>query len=341
MDQPLSQRRRTGGYQPPPETQTFESFDLGISQQGKVIFCCVLVCVVFVAGIVTSLGAVPPLHLGIKYSTFSKAANLNDIYTPGLYLTGPFNNFILFPSDVRNIEFSNIQRIQQAGLRYAPLHTRTKEGLGLHLQVSLQYRLIPQNLSMLYSEFNQNYEQVFVSSVRDVLIKAASEYEATQLWEERDVFSHKMQQMVDHELRKTYAECWGLQLMVIDLPNGFERSIVQTQVQKQMMFIREQQQVSTKIRAETSVIKAEYDRQVKVLMADGHANYTVITKEAEANAERRKIQVESEALGIVKKSLQLSPEGLVRYQQYGAFDDLNQASLMYGFGKDQALLKLS
>lgn len=27
-------------------------------------------------------------------------------------------------------------------------------------QVSLQYRLIPQNISSLYSEFNQNYEQV-------------------------------------------------------------------------------------------------------------------------------------------------------------------------------------
>ncbi|CAK9118335.1 unnamed protein product [Durusdinium trenchii] len=79
--------------------------------------------------------------------------------------------------EVRHIEFSNIDRIKAAGLRYAPLHTRTKEGLGLHLQVSLQYRLIPQNLSALYSEFNQNYEQVFVSSVRDVLIKAASEYE--------------------------------------------------------------------------------------------------------------------------------------------------------------------
>lgn len=337
MDQALSQQRRSGGYQPPPEMP----MDLGISDHAKIICCGVTVLVACVAFLVTSLGAVPPLHLGIKYSTFTKAADMNQIFGPGLYMTGPFNNFILFPSDVRNIEFSNIDRIETAGLRYAPLHTRTKEGLGLHLQVSLQYRLIPQNISSLYSEFNQNYEQVFVSSVRDVLIKAASEYEATQLWEERDIFSQKMQQMVDHELRKTYAECWGLQLMVIDLPDGFEQSIVQTQVQKQMLFIREQQQVSTKIRAETSVIKAEYDRKVKVLMADGHANYTVVTKEAQANAERRKIQMESEALAIVKKSLHLSPEGLVRYQQYGALDDLNQASLMYGFGPDQALLKPS
>ncbi|CAK9118385.1 unnamed protein product [Durusdinium trenchii] len=289
--------------------------------------------------------------------------------------------------EVRHIEFSNIDRIKAAGLRYAPLHTRTKEGLGLHLQVSLQYRLIPQNLSALYSEFNQNYEQVFVSSVRDVLIKAASEYEAVskelefwipelvigevihqwpewavltsslatvisaedeseevseyyeeweeaaQLWEERDLFSQKMC------LAQTLTVIDG-QLMIIDLPDGFEHSIVQTQVQKQMMFIREQQQVSTKIRAETSVIKARGPpSKSQVLMADGHANYTVVTKEASATAERRKIDVESEALTIIKNSLHLSPQGLVLYQQYGALDDLEEASLMYGFGAQQTLLK--
>ena len=36
-------------------------------------------------------------------------------------------------------------------------------------QVSLQYRLIPQNLSMLYSEFNQNYEQARVACANNFL----------------------------------------------------------------------------------------------------------------------------------------------------------------------------
>jgi len=299
----------------------------------------VILAVLSAFGAAACLGAVPPLHLGIRYSTFSKAADLADVYHPGLYIIGPFNNFILFPSDVQHIEFTNIERIKSAGLRYAPLHTRTKEGLGLHLQVSLQYRLIPENISALYSEFNQNYEQVFVSSVRDVLIKAASEYEATQLWEERDLFSQKMQKMADKELRKTYAECWGLQLMVIDLPNGFETSIVQTQVQKQMMFIREQQQASTQIRAQTSVIQAEFDRKVKVILADGQANYTITTKEAQANAEKQKIQTESEALRSIRQRLSIDPAGLIRYQQYGALEDLEEAVVMFGFGKDQAVFR--
>jgi len=285
-----------------------------------------------------SLGSVPPLHYGIRYNHFSKATDTSTVYEPGRYLIGPFNRFLLFPSTVQNLEFANEPHIRVAGIRYEPLHTRTKEGLGLHLQVSLQYRLIQEHLGRLYNEFNQNYEQVFTSSVRDVLIKAASEYEATQLWEEREKFGNIMQRMVSEELEKTYAECWGLQLMIIDLPDDYESSIVRTQVQKQSLLMREQEQVSAKTRAETKVIQAEYQRRVKVILAEGHANYTLLTKKAQAEAQQNKIGVESDVLGELKTKLHLGTDGLVRYQKYGAMDDLGEASVFYGFGGPSSMM---
>lgn len=285
-----------------------------------------------------SLGSVPPLHYGIKYNHFSKAADTATVYSPGRYLIGPFNKFLLFPSIVQNLEFVTDPHIAVAGIRYPPLHTRTKEGLGLHLQVSLQYLLQQENLGRLYEEFNQNYESVFTSSVRDVLIKAASEYEATQLWEDRQTFGDRMQKMVSTKLEKTYAQCWGLQLMIIDLPDDFESSIVRTQVQKQSLLMREQEQQSLKIRAETKVIQAEYARKVKIIMAEGQANYTVTTKEAQAEAQKNKIGVESEVLGELKTKLKLGADGLVRYQKYGAMDDLADASLFYGFSGPSTMM---
>lgn len=280
---------------------------------------------------VMSLGTVPPLHMGIRYNGFSKAADTTTIYSPGRYLIGPFNKFMLFPATVQSIEFADLMQLPVMGTRYEPLHTRTKDGLGLHLQVALQYRLNPDDLGKLYSEFNMNYEPVITSSVRDTLIRAASEYEATKLWEERQQFGDRMQDMVNKELKKAYASCWGLQLLLIDLPDVFEHRIVVTQIQKQSMFIKEQEQLSTQIKAETDVIQAEYDRQVKVLMAGGQANYTLTTKEAQAEATKRKIAVESGVLAGVKTDLGLSPDGLVTYQRYGALDDLESASVYYGF----------
>jgi len=278
-----------------------------------------------------SLGAVTPLHYGIRYNSFTKAAQTNDIYVPGRYFIGPWNSFLLFPSNVQTIEFANEPGLAVSGIRYEPLHTRTKEGLGLHLQVSLQYRLNKEHLGKLYSEFNMNYAQVFISSLRDVLIKAASEYEATQLWTERAFVGDVMQQLVNKELQNMYAECWGLQLMVIDLPDLFENSIVHTQVQKQSVRTRQNEQISARIHAETTVIKAEYDRKVKVLMAQGHANFTFTTKQAQAHAQRKRIDTESDILGQVKDELKLDAEGLVLYQKYGALDDLDAASVFFGF----------
>eukprot|EP00439_Symbiodinium_sp_Y106_P019833 s2267_g2.t1 len=39
---------------------------------------------------------------------------------------------------------------------------------------------------------------------------------------------------------------------------------------------------SAQIRAVTSVIESEYDRQIKVIRATGSANYTLITRRAKA-----------------------------------------------------------
>lgn len=298
-----------------------------------------LVCLLLACGFATvSVEAVPPLFYAIKYNQFTKTADTSAVYESGRYFIGPFNTFLYFPANVKTIEFSNEPKIRMGdATRYESLHTRTKEGLGLYLQVSLQYRLKKETVGQLYSEFNQNYDQVFISSVRDMLIKSASEYEAADLWRHRKAFGDKMQQLVDQQLRTTYAECWGLQLWVIDLPDNFEASIVKTQVQKQMMLLREQEQVSTNIRAETSVIKAEYDRKVKVMMAGATANFTVTTKSAKAYAQQNVIEAESAVLASLRDVLGLSSAGLVRYQKYDAIDDLEDANILYGFSGSQVL----
>lgn len=298
-------------------------------------FVCLIILGLFA---ICSLGAVAPLTYSIRYNTFTKAAQTNDVYGPGRYFIGPWNSFLVFPSNIQTIEFANKPGLQVSGIRYEPLHTRTKEGLGLHLQVSLQYRLKKEHLGKLYSEFNMNYAQVFISSLRDVLIKAASEYEAAQLWAERAEVGDTMQKLVDTELRKMYAECWGLQLMVIDLPDLFENSIVHTQVQKQSVRTRRNEQISTQIHAETTVIKAEFDRKVKVLMAQGQANYTLTTKQAAAHAQQRRIDVEANVLAQVQDELKLGPDNLVLYQKYGALDDLDSANVFFGFGDDAKVM---
>jgi len=295
-----------------------------------------LVCTAIFAAF--SLGAVPPLHYGIMYNVFNKQANIDDTKGPGRYFILPWNTFLLFPADVQTIEFTGEPRLEASGLRFPALHTRTKEGLALHLQVSLQYQLDADKVGYLYREFNKNYEQMFTSTIRDTLIRAASQYEAFQLWEERENVGIRMQEMVGAALNRTYATCWGLQLMVIELPNLFESSIVKTQVQKQKVATRRYEQEATRVRAVTSVIAAEFDKKVTVIKAGGKANYTLATKEAQARARSRTLNVEGNILKGIKDNLRLSPQELIRYQQFSSLQALENASLYYGFQDNTQIL---
>lgn len=291
-------------------------------------------CLVLLASFLGySLGSVEPLHYGIRYNFFNKYADVNTVYGPGRHLIGPWSTFLIFPADIRSVEFTDETLLHPAGLRYPALHTRTKEGLALHLQVSLQYRLTKDKVGMLYTEFNQAYEEMFVSTIRDTLIRAAADYEAWQLWTERSKVGAKMQEMVNDALEVTYATCWGLQLMVIELPVKFEAAIVATQVQSQKISTREFEQTAAQTRAVTKVIAAEFQRTVKVITAKGQANYTLKTRTARAEARQKVLKVEAVVMESVRSQLKLTGDELVDYQQFVAMSMMGNATLFYGFAE--------
>lgn len=285
-----------------------------------------------------SLGAVPPLQYGIRYNLFNKGADIDNVYGPGRYFIMPWNTFLLFPAAVQTIEFTGEPRLDASGLRFPALHSRTKEGLALHLQVSLQYQLKFDQVGHLYREFNMNYESMFTSTIRDTLIRAASDYEAYQLWDERAVVGEKMQYMVDKALKRTYADCWGLQLMIIELPELFEKSIVKTQVNKQKVATRQFEQEATQVRAQTTVIAAEFDRKVKVIKANGFANYTFACKEAKAKARFKTLGIEGQIITSIKDKLSLNSLELIQYQRLTSVQAMQNASILYGFGDNTQVL---
>merc|ERR1712050_664815 len=126
------------------------------------------------------------------------------------------------------------------------------------------------------------------------------------------------------------------------LPLSFDQSIVATQVQRQNISTMEFAQTATQIRAQTAVIAAEFDRKVKVIKAQGKANFTIVTRSAKAKARSQTLDTEAQVLQDIKSALKLSSEDLVQYQQFAAVQMLRNASVYYGFDDDtQVLLKQS
>ncbi|CAE8642357.1 unnamed protein product, partial [Polarella glacialis] len=333
----------SAAFQDVPEGDSFEMPELSHTSYGGV--GCLVVLSAFFAAI--SVGSVEPLTYGIRYNGFNKYAEVDRVYHNGRYFIGPWNSFVLFPAVAQTIEFSNQPRLVSSGTRkdahwhregYAALHTRTKEGLALDLEVSLQYKLKENEVGLLYEEFNTNYQAMFTSTIRDTLIKAAAEYEAYQLWEERKQVGDRMQELVNEVLAVTYAECWGLQLLDISLPAEFDKSIVATQIQSQTIATMQYLQVATKTRAETRVIEAEFARKVKVIRAGARANYTLTTKVARAKAKQTILNAEASVLGQARTRLKLAAADLVEYQHCNVVKQMSNASLYYGFGQGSQVL---
>merc|ERR1712008_225454 len=103
---------------------------------------CIL-CVFVLLGIIAaiSLDVVPPLHVGIKYNSFAKTADTENVFGPGRYVVGPFTKLVLFPSTAQNIDYEHEPRLRFFGQRTSPLASKTKDGMDIHLRVSLQYKL--------------------------------------------------------------------------------------------------------------------------------------------------------------------------------------------------------
>lgn len=282
---------------------------------GVVLFTIVL--------LLMSMDQVEQNEYGLVFNWVTKSIG-TQVYHGGTHFVGFWNTFVTFPATVQTIEFST-----RLGLRTAEaLHTRTKEGLGLHLSIAFQYKLNPDEIPQLYALTNKMYEALFTRIARDQLLEAASEYEGPQYWMEREAIGDHMRRLVDSQLKASHASLWGLQLIGIDLPDQYEQSITNTQVQQQMVKTRRNEQVAASIRADTEVLRAEFARKIQVVQAGASANATVVEQLAAAEAEKRRIAAEADVLGYARDKMKLSAQGVVEYQQLGAYATLQNATFL-------------
>lgn len=282
--------------------------------------CC---CFLF---LLLSVGTLTPLQYGLTVNLITKQVNSDAVFEGGRHLIGPWKSFLAFPSTRVTVSFDSMKDSQ------GPLQTRTKDGLALTLQLAFQYRIDKDKLGKLFALANQQYEPLFVRNARDVLLKAAADYEAIQYWQQREKIGLEMRDLLNKRLSQVYASCGGLQIMVIDLPPEFEKSIVQTQVTEQMQQTRQHEQDAKRISADTEVLKATYTRNVTVTRNGADALYTQAMGVANAQAQQRLLEVEASAMGKVQEQLKLNPEQMVAYQQFVAYHSLDNASFVYGLG---------
>jgi regulator of protease activity HflC (stomatin/prohibitin superfamily) len=228
-------------------------------------FGILVLIIVIILLLLVSLDSLEPLEVGITYNKITKNIG-TETYESGRYLIGPFKSFLVYPANLVTIEFSDSKSATSE-----PLQTRTGEGLGLTLYISYQFQINKSDITKLYNLANINYHGTYVRISRDIILKVAGMYNATNYWTDRQKIGEHMRVALDQELQKAFARCISLQVLRIDLPKSYEDSIVATQVEVQKTNMRKFEQTAELIRQNISVIVSESEQKIRVTNATGNA----------------------------------------------------------------------
>merc|ERR1711920_1189494 len=99
------------------------------------------------------------------------------------------------------------------------------------------------------------------------------------------------------------------------------------------------EQQAAVIRAQINVMLADYEKQKQITLNTATANANLLIKTAQANAQKSRIDVENFAVELIKSRMPLTAAGVVAYQKGIAYQNLDNATMLFGVQQTAVLSK--
>jgi len=274
------------------------------------------------------------LHCGLAWNTVSGAVDTLHVYPQGRWFIGVNRQFIMFPTTVTTLYFSDSNaddNVQDLSV----ITCRDMDGKQIKLDITVQYRLKPENVGNLYQSYSTLYQDVFISSLRGALTQSTNTLSISQAWSNYTNVTQILRQACVDALSSHWAECWGLQLWRITLSDGYEQALVQTQTVKQKVRTERAKTVAAITRAQTQVILADYTKNVTIVQANSTAQQLIIHKMAISQADANLITAQSTAITVVQDIVRfnsscppMTGSQLVNYQRFMMLDQQKNSQLL-------------
>ncbi len=196
---------------------------------------------------------------------------------------------------VHSITYKGSMNGGKDGIIYKPAITvLDQRGLPIHVELTVQYRLIPDEASEMLQEWGENWEEKLVNPIaREVVRDVIGDYPAETIPIKRPEIATRIEQGIRNRIKqatingKVAVEVVGVQLRDIVLPPEIQRKIKEVQLAKQeaekMKYVEEKakrEQEVKRIQAETKKIE-----QVTKAQAEAESRLTVAKAIAQANRE--------------------------------------------------------
>ncbi len=216
--------------------------------------------------------------VGVK-SLFGKVQN--DVLNSGLNFVNPLVE--VREMDIRTQTYT-MSGIQDEGHKAGDdaIRVLTADGLEVTIDLSVLYRLSPDQAPRLIREIGVNYEDKIVRPITRTRIRDnAVYYEAVSLFSnKRDEFQHRIFKSIDEDFRKRGLELENLLVRNITLPGpvkaAIERKIEAEQEAQKMQFVlQKEKQEAERKRVEAQGI-SDYQRIISESLSDRQLQYEQI-----------------------------------------------------------------
>jgi hypothetical protein len=180
-------------------------------------------------------------------------------------------------------------------------------------------------------------------TAKEAILQVAGAHNATEFWvistqPKRQIIGEEMENLLNIQLNKYYAQCIGLQILKFSVPASLEDSIIKTQVENQNTKIKGLEQEAELKRQDISVKMSETQRKISVLNSEAESRAYYITQQARAKADKNMLDIQSYIYQQAIKELGFSPKELAQFLYLQGLQ--KQANSTLVIGVDKAILSI-
>jgi regulator of protease activity HflC (stomatin/prohibitin superfamily) len=251
--------------------------------------CFFIVMIISVIMLALSFSVITPHQYGIHYRKPVYTLDLS-VWDNGRHFLGLGHTFFKFPRKYEYIEYSNSQ---EGGSENKPITCWTNNGQELIIEVGFYYQLKKDKLLDLFFVYKEDYLPTLEKVARHAIRDVTTTFQTLQFFEQRGQIQDAMAKEVNKRVSEyCFANVPLLNILTIDVPDGFERSVIEKIMVAQEVHTLTMRKKTEEIRANIKVVNEQAAADITVINADAYAKGRIIEARAEAKAQRSVLENE-------------------------------------------------
>ncbi len=214
---------------------------------------------------------IQPGERGIIFRPWTGGLDKEHILSEGLHIIAPWNKVYVYDVREQSIEFSSTNSSRDVQENYAELDVLDKNGLTIHVEVTVRFYPFYDKIGYIHEQFGQQYvAKLVIPEVRSAVRKIMGQYNAEEIYStKRQEVEQKIIEETESVLGQNYIQMTALLIRSIKIPDNLKKAI-EDKLTKQQEALAYQYVVE----------KEEKEKQRKIIQAQGIAEYNRIITES-------------------------------------------------------------